>query len=135
MGDVPVHVSGGFPERELGLFRVGDSGKASCGVSGLVEGGTECLKCFDGVVSATDRDGLCHDNFMKLKAIRIFLDDFSVWYCFEEGSGAFLEPKRAILFPARGGFRAGEGSALVMTDRRNPIRQETQNFRRSSSIL
>jgi hypothetical protein len=62
-----------------------------------------------GVMSANVGDGLGHSELMKLKTVRVFLDDLLVWYSFEEGGdslfkffGVTLSPRVSALGTIKG---------------------------------
>ena len=84
--NVVLHVSGSVPKRKLSTLRLGDACESRSGVPGLIKSGSESVKSLSGVVCANVRDRLVHSEFMKLKAIRVFLNDLFVWYIFKEFS-------------------------------------------------
>jgi hypothetical protein len=95
--NVVLNVSSSIPKgklRPLGL--VGASENRSS-IAGLVEGGSESLKSFSGVVCADVGNSLGHAEFVKLKTIRVFLNDLLVWYVFEEDSDPFFKLSGVIL--------------------------------------
>jgi hypothetical protein len=82
--NVIVHVEGGIPEREFRALGSELSPQGGYGESGLIERGPQRLKRFGSVVSADLRNGFGYVEFVKLKSMRVFLDNLFVWYCFEE---------------------------------------------------
>jgi hypothetical protein len=63
----------------------------------LVECGPQSLKSLGGVVCANVGDRLGHSEFMKLKAIRVFLNNSFIWYVFEEGSDSLFKLSGVII--------------------------------------
>lgn len=108
-----LRLSSGISDRKIGLFGLASASEDSCGVSGLVKGGSQRFDGLDCSISPAIRGIASELDRVSRRAFRICILDTLVWFLFEEGLDTLLKPTRVFLSTFEPTFGLSNGSGFL----------------------